>query len=360
MKILYGVVGEGMGHAMRSRVILEYLTSEGYEVEIMASSRACDFLSARFDDVHRIHGFHIITEDNRVRRSQTLWSNLLLGAAALPRQIEAYFEVVRDFEPQVVISDFESWTYLYAKLHGLPVFSIDNMQVIHRCTHLPTLYEGRRLDFEVTRAFVQGKLPRCDHYFITTFFQPPIERRRTSLHPPILRPEILAAREHAKDGDHLLVYHTKEGDTELTDLLAGTGIECRVYGVRRSITEEEVEGNLRFRPFSEQGFVDDLATARGVVASAGFTLMSECVYLHKPMLAVPIARHFEQFLNGQYLEHHGFGTTCPGLTEAELNRFLDAIPACRDSLAGYQQDGNNDLFFALEQEIDRAAAGFYA
>ena len=37
MKILYGVVGEGMGHAMRSRVVLEHLVAQGHEVEIMAS-----------------------------------------------------------------------------------------------------------------------------------------------------------------------------------------------------------------------------------------------------------------------------------------------------------------------------------
>ena len=53
MKILYGVVGEGMGHAMRSRVILEHLVGQEHEIEIMASGRAVDFLSKRFDGVNR-------------------------------------------------------------------------------------------------------------------------------------------------------------------------------------------------------------------------------------------------------------------------------------------------------------------
>ncbi len=63
MRILYGVVGEGMGHAMRSRVVLEHLFAQGHEVEIMASGRAVDFLDKRFrakGDVHRIHGLHMI------------------------------------------------------------------------------------------------------------------------------------------------------------------------------------------------------------------------------------------------------------------------------------------------------------
>ena len=37
MRILYGVVGEGMGHATRSRVLLEELTKE-HEVHIVVSN----------------------------------------------------------------------------------------------------------------------------------------------------------------------------------------------------------------------------------------------------------------------------------------------------------------------------------
>ena len=67
MKILYGVVGEGMGHAMRSRVVLSHLVAAGHEVSVMVSGRAHAFLEKRFSGVHQIHGFHIIYEENRVR-----------------------------------------------------------------------------------------------------------------------------------------------------------------------------------------------------------------------------------------------------------------------------------------------------
>ena len=78
MRILYGVVGEGMGHAIRSRVVLDHLVSEGHQVHIVASQRAVDFLRRHFgeDSVSRIHGLHIVTEENRVRRGKTLWENV--------------------------------------------------------------------------------------------------------------------------------------------------------------------------------------------------------------------------------------------------------------------------------------------
>lgn len=347
-----------MGHAMRSRVVLEHLVSEGHVVEIMASGRAADFLAKRFENVNRIHGLHIIYEENRVRRGRTLWSNVIAGTASLPRQIKAYFELLDQFAPECVVSDFESWTYFYAKTHRLPVISIDNMQIMNRCKHPPEILEGHRQDFEVARAFVKGKLPFCDHYLISTFFYPPLRKERTSLHPPILRPEILAAT--PSRGDHLLVYQTAEGYGALVEALARTGMECRIYGMRRDIAEEEVEGNLRYRPFSERGFVEDLASARAVVGGGGFTLMGESVYLHKPMLAVPIGGQFEQVLNARWLERLDFGRHAPDIAaEGVVQSFVDALPRHEEALATYVQDGNTDLLAAVNEQLDRVAAGVY-
>jgi uncharacterized protein (TIGR00661 family) len=357
MKILYGVVGEGMGHAMRSRVILEHLVvTEQHEVEIMASGRAVDFLAKKFAGVNRIHGLHMIYDENRVRLGKTLWSNVLGGAAGIPKNVAAYFELISAFRPEAVISDFESWTYLYGKMHRLPTLSIDNMQIINR-TQLPDeILEGHRAEFELTRAFVKSKLPFCDEYFITTFFRPALRKKRTTLFPPILRPEILAA--HRRPGEHLLVYTTGEGNAALAAALAQTGIECRIYGMRRNLTAEVVEGNLRFQPFGEATFIDDLASCRAVIAGGGFTLMGEAVYLHKPMLAVPVGRQFEQVLNARYLAHEGYGRAADNLDDPRIvHDFIAAIPACEARLATYSQDGNAEILAALDGFLDKAAAG---
>lgn len=359
MKILYGVVGEGMGHAMRSRVVLTHLVEQGHEIEIIASGRATDFLAKHFEGVNRIHGFHMIYEENRVRRSKTLWSNVLTGATGVPQNIAAYFEMIKDYSPEVVISDFESWTYLFAKAHRLPIISIDNMQIINRCSHETDIILGHEADFQITKAFVKGKLPFCDHYLITTFFRPPTRKPNTTLIPPILRPEILAAK--PTHGDHLLVYQTAEGNADLIDTLASTGIECRIYGMRRDITEEKVEGTLRYRPFSETTFINDLASARAVIAGGGFTLMGEAVHLHKPMLAVPLGRQFEQVLNSRYLEREGFGLCSEVFADPIVVReFVGRLREFEDKLASCHQDGNNVLFETVDHLLDQAAAGLLA
>ncbi len=341
---------------MRSRVVLEHLVAAGHQVEIMVSGRASEFLAKRFEGVNEIHGLHMIYEENRVRLGKTLWSNVLTGATGLPENIGAYFELIKDFRPEVVISDFESWTYLYAKTHRLPILSIDNMQIINRCTLPESVVEGHKTEFQLTKAFIKSKLPFCDEYFITTFFSPPVRKEHTRLFPPILRPEILAAR--PSRGDHVLVYQTAEGNESFVEGLRKLDTEFRIYGIRRSIKEEQIEGNLRFRPFAEQGFIDDLASARGVIAGGGFTLMGEAVYLHKPMLAVPLHRQFEQVLNARYLEHEGFGMHTDSLDDpACVVEFLRRLPACEAKLASYTQDGNRLITAAIDGFLDKAQAG---
>lgn len=357
-----------MGHAVRSRVVLDHLVAEGHEIEIMASGRAVDFLHKHFEGVNRIHGLHMIYEENRVRVGKTLVSNVLGGAAGLPQNVTAYFELMSEFKPDLVISDFESWTYLFAKAHRIPVLSIDNMQIIHRCAHAPEILKGEETSFQLAKAFVKGKLPFCDAYFVTTFFTPPTRKPNTHLFPPILRSEVIGAT--PTTGDHLLVYQTAEGYDTLVESLTALQIECRIYGMRRGITQEQREGNLRYMPFSESAFVDDLASSRGVIAGGGFTLMGEAVYLHKPMLAIPLGKQFEQVMNARYLEQTGFGMAAEGGTDSLkalgalgphapqlFASFVAKIPEYASRLASYHQDGNTLLFRALDEMLDRAAAG---
>lgn len=351
MRMLYGVTGEGMGHAIRSKVILSHLRDRGHEIEIMASGKAERFLAKHYDEVNAIHGFHMVAEDNKIRLGKTLLSNVIKGIAGLPKNIATYFELIDDFRPEAVISDFESWTYYYGKLHDLPIFSIDNMQLINRCTHSPEILDDLRVDFELTRAFVKSKLPFCEHYLITSIARPEVRKERTTLFPPILRKEILEAKR--RPGDHVLVYQSVAAPGDLSAMLAASGMECRVYGVKADITEDITEDGIRYRPFSEAGFIEDLATARAVIASAGFTLMGEAVALRVPMLAIPLGNQFEQALNARYLESLGYGLAAESLADSTtMTRFFDQIDRFDAKVAAFEHDGNARLLSCLDGLLD--------
>jgi len=356
MRILYGVVGEGMGHAMRSRVILDELVKE-HTIQVVVSGRAYDYLEKRASEqlsVKQIWGYTLVYEDNEVQTWKTLAANLKGAVSGWPKNIRAYYDIVNKFEPDVVISDFETWSYLFAQRHNIPVISVDNMQIINRCTHAPEMLQGVLKDFELTRAIVKAKVAGAFHYHITTFFYPTVRKENTTLHPPILRPEILAAK--PGNGDHLVVYSTSTTNTELPEILKRSGRECRVYGLRRDLKAEVTDGNLRYMPFSEAGFIEDLRTAAGVIGSAGFTLMGEAVYLQRPMLAVPVQGQFEQILNARYLERDGYGMSAPTLDDQAIGKFIERLPDYQRKLAGYTQNGNSHLLTALQGSLAAAVA----
>jgi uncharacterized protein (TIGR00661 family) len=358
MRILYGVAGEGMGHATRSRVVIDHL-SRHHDVEVVVSGRAHDYLKAREHDrlgVNRIWGLSIVYEDNEVQHLRTILSNVTSAfTGGLPKNARAYFELTAQFQPDVVVSDFETWSYLYGKLHGLPIVSLDNNQVVNRCSHPYEVLAGKEAEYLTAKAVVKAKLPGCDHYLITTFFRPEVSHPRTTLHPPVLRPEILAAR--VEPGEHLLVYQTSTSNTALPEILAGCGRECRIYGLIRDLAADRRDRNLLYRPFSEPAFIDDLRTARAVLSGGSFTLMSEAVFLHRPMLSVPVKKQFEQTLNGRYLERLGYGLTADELTGATLRRFLERLPEYERQLAGYAQRDNAETLAALDAVLARVAGG---
>jgi uncharacterized protein (TIGR00661 family) len=351
MKILYGVVGEGMGHATRSRVMLEHLV-KSHDVHIVVSGRARDYLAKHFENVHNIWGFTMSYEGNSVKTWQTVLQNLKGAVTGWPQNIKKYFELVDAFQPDVVVSDFETFSYLFAKNHFLPVISVDNMQIINRCKHDPSLLAGHEEAFELARSLVKSKLPGAFHYLVTTFFYPELRKDRTTLAPSILRPDILEAK--SEPGEHLLVYQTSTTNRALLEGLKSSGLPCRVYGMRRDLKADEVEGNLTFKPFSEKGFIDDLRTARAVVAGGGYTLMSEAVYLHKPLLSLPVEGQFEQVLNALYLEKLGYGMYAKALDAKVLGEFLSRVPRCQEALKGYSQDGNTKLIAALDEQLHKA------
>ncbi|MBI5531418.1 MAG: teichoic acid biosynthesis protein [Deltaproteobacteria bacterium] len=353
MKILYGVVGEGMGHATRSKVVIEHLVETGHRVKIVASGRAFHFLKKSFDDVVEIQGLTMQYRDGAFDRDLSVLRNVLLSPKIILDNAHAYFEEVRGFQPEMVVSDFDSFAHLFAKRHGLPIVSIDNQQIIHRCKHDKDIKEGVALDFEGTKAFVKAKLPGCDQYIITSFFFPKVRDKfahNTTLVPPILRKPILEVK--PTRGDHVLVYQTSASDQQLLPTLKKLSKRSFVvYGLRR----EAVEDNCIIKDFSEEGFVKDLASSRAVVTNGGLSLLHEAIYLGKPIFSVPVRHQFEQEMNARYLEKLGYGLGAPFIQADTLEWFLQQESRYVSALAHHKQHGNDELFRALDLQIERFA-----
>jgi uncharacterized protein (TIGR00661 family) len=329
-----------MGHATRSKVIIAELAKK-HEVTVVASQRAHKFLAASFPQVHEIEGEKLIYGKGRVKRVRTVLSNL----RALPRVLRINSrqvrEILRTGWPEVVITDFESFSGLLAQVRRTPLISIDNMQIISRCkVEVP---RGYKRDYYLARLLILSRIFNAKHYLITTFFYPEVRANDTYLFPPILREEILQAPRSR--GEHILVYQTAQTYEELLPVLrAINGETFFIYGLK----SQGEEGNLSFRAFDESRFINDLASARAVITNGGFSLIAEAIYLGKPILSIPIKKQFEQVLNALYVERLGYGNFSENINQESVRDFLFRCESFENCLASYRQDGNRLLLRKLD------------
>lgn len=348
MKILYGVTGEGLGHTMRARALAQALQAKGHRVCIATSGRAEVILRGHGFETVAIDGLKMVYRDGAMQRARTL-ARVARGAPrALGTNVRAALGAAQSFNPDAVITDFESFAYAYGRARGLPIVSFDHQHVLDRCRHPPAM---RSNDFRAARALVRVKTPRCAHFVVTSFYFPPIRTARTTLVGPVMRPEIVTAR--PTRGEHVVVYQTAHGDPRLIpSLLANRGVSFRVYGAK----ERGRIANVQLCDFDEAGFIADLASARAVIANGGFTTLAEALYLGKPVLAVPVRHQGEQELNAAYLEELGLGLRArrisAGAVRALLARTREHDPPPVDPRL---RTGTADAFAAVERALAEAA-----
>ncbi len=346
-RIIYSVCGEGLGHAIRSGVILEELNKK-YDILIFASDRAYNYLSQKFDNVHEIYGFNTVYEDNTVKNKKTF----VKAMKALPRDLKAslglLYKLARDFKPDIIVSDFEFYASLLSNLLRIPLISIDNMHVITRCEiDYPDKYKKEKLKAEgVVRSFIV----RPERYIIISYFYPEIKNpEKTVIFPPVLRKEIMDLKPSYED--HILVYQTSKSNIKLINTLKKFKDNFIIYGFDKN----ENDGNLEFKSFNEDQFFDDLKNARAVITNGGFTLISESLFLKKPIYSIPVKGQFEQILNAVYLDSLGYGEFHEEIDEKNLKNFFKKLPEYRENLKKYDGGDNKALIKELGDSIEKYA-----
>lgn len=123
------------------------------------------------------------------------------------------------------------------------------------------------------------------------------------------------------------------------------------------MNRDEKDGNVIFKPFSEEGFIKDLAGAKAVIANGGFSFICEAVYLKKPVYSFPIQSQFEQWMNAAYIDKMGYGRHFETLEADGLKAFLYDLPLFEKRLSSYQQDANKLLFEQLDAKLKELCPG---
>ena len=338
-RIVYGVAGEGSGHSSRAREMAAHLRDQGHTLRLASYDRGYQNLKGEFN-VLETEGLCIASEDNKVSIVGTFTTNIKRLPEGFRCLQELRHRLFKEFQPDCVITDFEPMTAYLAAHYSLPLVTIDNQ---HRMRYMkydcpPHL----TVEAQVTKNIIRAMVPRPDVSLVTTFHSGETTNDRTFLFPPILRQAVLD--QQPASGDHVLVYLTS-GYESFLDLLNGFPRESfRVYGYDRS----DRQGPMTFKPFSRDGFLRDLASAKAVMATAGFTLISEALHLRKPYMAMPMQGQFEQELNAFQLDRLGYGKNVSELLPEAIGAFLYRVREYAERLQDYEAGDNR----AIKDKLD--------
>lgn len=126
MRIAYGVMGYGRGHAMRSMSVLPALM-ENHEVTVFAGGDAYEVLAPLFPTVRIPTLGYRYNANGRHSVPKTIVENLAPGLDLALRGpgFEQVEREIRERGIRLVISDSESWTHRVAMKNKLPRISFD-------------------------------------------------------------------------------------------------------------------------------------------------------------------------------------------------------------------------------------------
>ncbi len=347
-KIVYAVAGEGFGHSSRSHLIGQKLIDCGHDVVFAGSNKSLMYLREHFGDrVKEIFGFTFDYKNGKVHPFNTIKKNVLKLPIADKTNRKLFKGFFEKFKPDLIVSDFEPFSAWWALRNNVPFFSIDHQHMLTHCK----IKRPKGCGFSMINAYM---VTRCYYvsatsYIIINFFKAPVKRRSALVAPPIVRPEVLSLK--ADPGEYVVLYTTTGINKEqLQELLGKFGSQkFHIYG----FDEYAEDGNCIFKERSTKGFLEDVAGSKGVVASAGFSLISECMYLKKKMLLLPLAGQYEQFINAHYVQTLGLGLSRNELNEQNISDFLAETQKPTPEDERILWPSNERFFKVLQQQLGK-------
>lgn len=338
-RILYGVHGSGHGHAMRALTIARRYP--GHQFLFLGSGAGLDLLRREYP-VFDCPNLDTPIRSHRVAMAALLRHNLPVWLQR-KRWTESVRRLIESYRPDAVLTDYEFFTPLACRSLGIPCLSVDHQHVITSSFHSVPV---RQLSsYFATCCSIDFLFSNASEYLVVSFFRPAVRNGRpVRLVAPLLRESVLA--KESSDAGHVVAYQGHPTNERFFSFLKATGRRVMVYGVDR----EGSEGNLHFRKYSEEGFLDDVASSRYVMCGGGHTLISEALFLGKPVVSFPIANAFEQYLNAFYLERMGWGANASAACRPRdfIASFESRLDVYRENIAREKFVGNDDLYSLLD------------
>lgn len=342
-RILYGVQGSGHGHAIRALTVARHYPQ--HDFLFVSYAMGAELLGPEFP-VFECQGPDTIVNDHQLALLPVAYENARFFLWEKDRRA-AVRRIAHDFKPDIGISDYEYFVPKVCREFGLPCLSLDHQHMI--TLYFRPLSPGQFLSYLPMYLSIRLLFSNASHFAVISFFQTGngSDTAVRRLLPPLLRTRVMELE--PSDEGHVLAYQGFSTFPAFFDFLKVIKRPVKVYGFQDNFRS----GNLHFKGRNEDEFLKDLASCSYVVCGGGHTLMSESLFLGKPIISFPLVNLVEQHLNAFYLDRLGYGRCLPTLSPraVEVPAFESRLDHYRERISEVNFCGNAEIFSLLDRFI---------
>jgi len=283
LKILYAIQGTGNGHLSRARDIVPIL-QQSHNVDLLISGSQAD-VEFPFDVKYRFKGLGFVFSANGgIDLVETYKKNyirvLLSEINSLP--VHEYDLVINDFEP------VSAWACYLGNVRCISI------------SHQAAVLNKKSLQPEDTdvigKAILKNYAPSEANY---GFHFMAYDKH---IFTPVIRAQIRNQRIENKG--HYTVYLPAYDDQRILKVLKLCGdVRWEVFSKHNK--QKISAGNIVIQPIHNEGFIESMATAEGVICGAGFETPAEALFMKKKLMVIPMKGQFEQQCNAIALKQMG-------------------------------------------------------
>ena len=343
-RILYGVCGEGMGHAIRSSILIRHLKNH-HDIFIVAGNKAYAYLNNEFENVVKIESPRLMYVRGEVNLLKSMAYMIYKSIFSSPHSYIKVRKILKEFRPDLVISDAEPICHLAARISNTKRMSIDNPHVLVYRKYKVKLNEI--FSWICLLIAVKISLYGANKYIVYDYFSKRSNKPNVTFLKPLIQEGILKQKPSYQN--HIFVYQTSISTEYITDVFREFSETFVIYGFNKDYKE----GNIIFKKFNENEFFTDIAKAKAVITNGGFTAISEALFLKKPIFSIPIKSQFEQVLNGRFIEKLGAGASHPLLNKQNLGNFLKNLETYKHKLQMYDPGEQEEILKIIDEKINK-------
>jgi uncharacterized protein (TIGR00661 family) len=339
-RIVYSMAQEGRGHASRACEIIRRLISKGHHVTVLTGGDSIAPLEEAFSknpkfSLVKIPGFRLAYDDfGRVDYVETISFNAT-NFLKSNRTISKIERLMMKQKFDLAISDFEPYLPRAAKKVGCRFITLDNQHRMVFEKADKSFTRGKHaLSYFVTKTIIREMHPLGPYCIISSSFRPVIDPSTLSDETkvvtvgPIIRKEVEALKRKVKKEDFVLVYVKRPLEGAIIPKIKDLPGRFIMYVKNPAEHKSSGKSSITYRRHSAVNFASDLARCKAVVSSAGEQLMSEALYLGKPLFSIPEEGTFEQTLNAWLVKKNKVGT-CEDISKlnpGSIEAFLKKLP----------------------------------